>query len=91
MSWIWSEGVRKLPWWSRTSHVRAFKICSRSKLIKNLLFPNQREAPQTDRFQSDGREEAVDDKVDLLGQVGHTEVLQQIFLAAQTVDQHVKP
>lgn len=32
MYWIWSEGVRKLPWCSRTSHVRAFKICNKSIL-----------------------------------------------------------
>lgn len=30
MYWIWSEGVRKLPWCSSTSHVRAFKICNKS-------------------------------------------------------------
>lgn len=32
INWIWSEGVRKVPWWSRTSHVSAFNIC------ENLIF-----------------------------------------------------
>lgn len=45
----------------------------------------------TDWFKSDGREESIDHKVDFFSQVRHTEVLQQSFLAAQTVDQHTEP
>lgn len=92
MYWIWSEGVRKLPWCSKTSHVRAFKICSRRKSTKTSYFRTciGNKLPRTDRFKSDGWEEPVDNKVDFLGQVRRTEILQQLFLAAQTVDQHTK-
>lgn len=44
----------------------------------------------TDWFKSDGGEESIDHKVDFLRQVRHTEVLQQSFFAAQTVDQHTE-
>ncbi len=44
----------------------------------------------TDWFKSDGGEESIDHKVDFLRQVSHTEVLQQSFLTAQTVDQHTE-
>lgn len=44
----------------------------------------------TDWFKSDGWEESIDHKVDFLSQVRHTEVLQQSFFAAQTVDQHTE-
>lgn len=91
MYWIWSEGVRKLPWCSRASHVRAFKICNRRKLTKKSSFSQTgNKLPHTDQFKSDGWEEPVDNKVDFLGQLGQPEVLQQILLAAQTVDQHAE-
>lgn len=44
----------------------------------------------TDWFKSDGREESIDHEVDFLPQVRHTEVLQQGFFAAQTVDHHTE-
>ena len=44
----------------------------------------------TDRFKSNGREESINHKVDLLSQVRHTEVLQQSFFTPQTIDEHTE-
>lgn len=44
----------------------------------------------TDWFKSDGWEESIDHEVDFLSQVSDTEVVQQSFFAAQTVDQHTE-
>lgn len=52
------------------------------KIMKPIWF--------TDRFKSNGREKSIDDKVDFFRQLRQTEVLQQSFFAAQTIDQYTE-
>lgn len=96
MNRIWSDGVRKLPSCSRTSHVREFKIWNKSNPLESPTVPSliwsqtKNVVLHTDWFKCDGGKESIDHQVDVLSQVRHPEVLQQSLLAAQTIDHHTK-
>lgn len=98
INWIWSEGVRKVPWWSRTSHVSTFNICENLIfMIRDIYFIMQFMqnifvcvCVYTDWFKSNGREKSINHKVNFLRQMRLPEVFQQSFFASQTIDQHAE-